>query len=77
MRFQDKRRVRSASLFKLVLASPNDVIASPAQIQHFYNGLGSRDKTIIWYDESYHLLLHDVQREKVLHDATAWLEHLK
>lgn len=57
----------------LVLASPNDVIASPAQIQRFYDELGSHDKTIIWYDQSYHLLLHDVQREKVLHDATTWL----
>ncbi len=71
------RSLQNVKVPALVLASPNDVIASPAQIQHFYNGLGSRDKTIIWYDESYHLLLHDVQREKVLHDATAWLEHLK
>lgn len=62
----------------LVLASPNDVIASPEQIQKFYDLIGSNDKTILWYRQSYHLLLHDVQREEVLHDATAWTEkHLK
>jgi esterase/lipase len=62
----------------LVLGSPNDVIASEAQIQRFYNQIGSRDKTMHWYRQSYHLLLHDVQREEVLHDATTWLEtHLK
>ncbi len=68
------RALREIKLPALVLASPNDVIASSVQIQSFYDALGSRDKTIIWYDQSYHLLLHDVQREKVLHDAMAWLE---
>ncbi len=67
------RALQEIKIPALVLASPNDVIASPAQIQRFYDAMGSHDKTIIWYDQSYHLLLHDVQREKVLHDATAWL----
>lgn len=62
----------------LVLASPNDVIASPKQIQKFYDEIGSRDKALHWYRQSYHLLLHDVQREEVLRDATTWLDtHLK
>lgn len=65
--------LRKIKLPALVLASPNDVIASPEQIARFYDNLGSGDKTIIWYNESYHLLLHDVQREKVLHDATTWM----
>lgn len=57
----------------LVLASPNDVIASPKQIQQFFDIAAPSDKTIRWYMRSYHLLLHDVQREEVLHDATQWL----
>lgn len=67
------RALREIKVPTLVIASPNDVIASPAQIQRFYDTMSSGDKVIIWYDQSYHLLLHDVQREKVLHDATAWL----
>lgn len=58
----------------LVLGSPNDVIASPEQIQRFYDQIGSKDKTLLWYRKSYHLLLHDVQREEVLHDVTTWTE---
>ncbi|MEI6534380.1 MAG: alpha/beta fold hydrolase [Verrucomicrobiaceae bacterium] len=65
--------LREMKVPALVLASPNDVIASPAQIQRFYDDMASGDKTIIWYEQSYHLLLHDVQRGKVLHDATEWM----
>ena len=65
--------LREMKVPALVLASPNDVIASPAQIQRIYDDMASGDKTIIWYEQSYHLLLHDVQRGKVLHDATEWM----
>lgn len=58
----------------LMLASPNDVIASREQIHAFFEILGSPDKTIHWYLESYHLLLHDTQRQQVLKDATEWVE---
>ena len=58
----------------LMLASPNDVIASEEQIEALYRALGSKDKTIHWYMESYHLLLHDTQRQQVLKDATEWVE---
>lgn len=58
----------------LVLASPNDVIASEEQIQIFYDQIGSPDKTIRWYRQSYHLLLHDSQRQEVLEDATNWVK---
>jgi acylglycerol lipase len=59
----------------LVLASPNDVIASEEQVADFFNRLGSKDKTIYWYRKSYHLLLHDTERQEVLRDATQWVEH--
>lgn len=58
----------------LVLASPNDVIASEEQVADFFGRIGSKDKTIRWFRKSYHLLLHDTQREEVLGDATRWVE---
>ncbi|MFZ4766355.1 MAG: alpha/beta fold hydrolase [Roseimicrobium sp.] len=58
----------------LVLASPNDVIATEEQIAAFYEQLHSKDKAIHWYRTSYHLLLHDSQRWEVLEDATRWIE---
>lgn len=58
----------------LVLASPRDVIASEEQIAQFFKFIGSEDKAIHWYRQSYHLLLHDTQRMEVLRDATHWVE---
>ena len=58
----------------LVLASPNDVIASEEQIQILFDQMASPDKTLRWYRDSYHLLLHDSEREKVLKDATQWVK---
>jgi alpha-beta hydrolase superfamily lysophospholipase len=58
----------------LVLATPNDVIASEQQVSDFFKQIASRDKTIRWYRKSYHLLLHDTERQEVLRDATQWLE---
>ncbi len=58
----------------LFVASPNDVLSSADQIQALFAQIRSRDKKLLWYTRSYHLLLHDVQREEVVHDVTHWLD---
>jgi acylglycerol lipase len=58
----------------LMLASPKDVIASEAQIQSLFDQLKSKDKTLHWYRKSQHLLLHDLERDQVMKDATNWIE---
>ena len=58
----------------LFLASPNDVLSSADQIQALFAQVRSRDKKLLWYTRSYHLLLHDVQREEVVNDVTRWLD---
>jgi len=67
-------QARQTHLPVLILASPNDVIASEDQIRAFYDQIASKDKSILWYRHSYHLLLHDVQRKEVLNDGTRWIE---
>ncbi len=57
----------------LVLASPQDVVASESQIEGFFEGLASKDKTLVWFKDSRHLLLHDVEREKVIETERDWL----
>lgn len=57
----------------LVMASPKDVVASPAQIQAFFGKLGADDKTLVWFNDSRHLLLHDVEREEVVKTEESWL----
>lgn len=58
----------------LFLASPNDVLSSADQIQALFAQVRSRDKKLLWYTRSYHLLLHDVQREEVVNDVSHWLD---
>lgn len=58
----------------LMLASPHDVVASPDQVQALFKQLGTKDKKLLWYSQSYHLLLHDVQREDVVKDVLDWMQ---
>lgn len=58
----------------LVLASPHDIVASPDQVQNLFREIDSKDKKLLWYTRSYHLLLHDVQREEVVGDVQEWLD---
>jgi len=68
---ESAHRLRMPVLF---IASPNDVLSSADQIQALFAQIRSRDKKLLWYTRSYHLLLHDVQREEVVHDVTHWLD---
>ena len=58
----------------LFVASPNDVMSSADQIQGLFAKVRSRDKKLLWYTRSYHLLLHDVQRQEVVNDVAKWLD---
>ena len=65
------RRLKMPVLF---VASPNDVMSSADQIQSLFAKVRSRDKKLLWYSRSYHLLLHDVQRQEVVNDVAKWLD---
>ncbi|MCX6855618.1 MAG: alpha/beta fold hydrolase [Verrucomicrobia bacterium] len=65
------KRLRMPVLF---LASPNDILSSPDQVQTLFSQVRSPTKRLLWYTRSYHLLLHDVQRAEVSMDLLKWLE---
>jgi acylglycerol lipase len=65
------KRLRMPVLF---LASPNDILSSPDQVQTLFGQVRSPTKRLLWYTRSYHLLLHDVQRAEVSRDLLKWLE---
>jgi acylglycerol lipase len=69
--FESAHRLKMPVLF---VASPNDVLSSADQVQALFAEIRSPDKKLLWYTRSYHLLLHDVQREEVVHDVTHWLD---
>jgi acylglycerol lipase len=64
---------RNLTLPVLFLASPNDVISSPDQVQSLFSQIRAPKKELHWYSRSYHLLLHDVQRESVADDVLRWI----
>ncbi|MBE2285025.1 MAG: alpha/beta fold hydrolase [Prosthecobacter sp.] len=66
--------VRDLKMPVLFVASPNDVMSSADQIQGLFAQVRSRDKKLLWYTRSYHLLLHDVQRQEVVNDVARWLD---
>ena len=65
------KRLRMPVLF---MATPNDVLSSADQVQTLFAQVRSPTKKLLWYTQSYHLLLHDVQREEVSGDFIRWLE---
>jgi alpha-beta hydrolase superfamily lysophospholipase len=68
------RAARRIEMPVLVLASPHDIVSSPDQVQTLFRQLDSKDKKLLWYTRSYHLLLHDVQRDEVVKDVHGWLQ---
>ena len=57
----------------LLLYAGNDVFIRPDLVETFFNRLASADKEHSLYPESYHLLLHDHDCEKVLARVVDWL----
>jgi acylglycerol lipase len=57
----------------LVIYAANDVFIPPARVEHFFELLGSRDKELRLFPESYHLLLHDFDKAQALEQIETWL----
>jgi alpha-beta hydrolase superfamily lysophospholipase len=57
----------------LVLASPQDVVASEEQIRALFEASAAGDKSIVWFKDSRHLLFHDVERDDVVQTEMQWL----
>jgi alpha-beta hydrolase superfamily lysophospholipase len=57
----------------LVLAAGQDCFVRVDQVEEWFQGVASRDKTLRVYPEAYHLLWHDWDREKVVADLGGWL----
>jgi len=58
----------------LVIYAQHDIFIRTDLVEQFFARLGSTDKELTLYPESYHLLLHDHDREQVLERITGWLQ---
>lgn len=71
---QLKREFADVRLPVLILHGGADRAARPAGSQHFYDRVGSRDKTLKLYPDAFHDPLNDVGRGEVLDDIVTWLD---
>jgi alpha-beta hydrolase superfamily lysophospholipase len=56
-----------------VMYAAHDVFIPPARVDEFFARLGSRDKESRFFPESYHLLLHDHDKDDALAQIEMWL----
>ncbi len=57
----------------LILHGTADKATKPSGSQFFYDTVGSRDKTLKFYDGGFHDPLNDIGKEVVMGDITAWI----
>ena len=57
----------------LVIYAANDVYIKPPRVEAFFARLGSREKELRLFPESYHLLLHDFDKAQALEQIESWL----
>ncbi len=58
----------------LVLYTPHDPLVSQAAVETFYDRIPSPKKSKVFFPKSYHLILHDEERDRALKTVTGWLE---
>ena len=60
----------------LVLYAGHDVFIKPSMVEGIVATMPARDKTLRFFPASYHLLLHDYDRDTVLREIDRWLSRL-
>jgi alpha-beta hydrolase superfamily lysophospholipase len=58
----------------LVLYPGHDLLTTPEDVEAWFAALKTKDKERHLFEKSYHMLLHDSQREEVLEVVGGWLE---
>ena len=60
----------------LILHGTADKAAKPSGSQHFFDAVGSQQKTLKLYDGGFHDPLNDIERERVVRDIQDWIAHI-
>ncbi|MEI9978479.1 MAG: lysophospholipase [Edaphobacter sp.] len=73
----DERLKREFPLIKLpvfIIHGTADKNTRPSGSQHFYDMAGSTDKTLKLYEDGFHDLLNDIDKELVIGDIKSWID---
>jgi len=57
----------------LILQSLKDETVNPESAQIIYDNISSTEKSIVWFDESHHEMMRDLERERVFETIQAYL----
>ncbi|MGB7603922.1 MAG: lysophospholipase [Lutisporaceae bacterium] len=58
----------------LILQAGGDIVVDSEVVRQFYQGISSKDKEFISYDDFYHEILNDPEREQVLDKINSWMD---
>lgn len=58
----------------LILQAGGDIVVDPEGTKQFYQGISSSDKEFVLYDEFYHEIMNDPEKELVLYKISSWME---
>ena len=67
---------RQITLPTLVLYTPNDALTSREGVEKFYDTIAAKDKNKLFFPNSHHLILHDVDRWEAVGKVTDWLKRV-
>jgi len=69
-----KKEFPRITLPVFILHGTADKATKPSGSQFFYDTVGSKDKTLKFYEGYYHDMLHDLGKEAVMADIESWIE---
>jgi carboxylesterase len=60
-----------------LLQAKQDDVTSPKNSYYIYNHVGSKDKAVLLFENSYHIIIADQERDKVAASTLAFFEKYK
>lgn len=58
----------------LIFYTPNDALTPHEAVEHFFDRIASKNKEKVFFEQSYHLILHDKDRAYALRRLEEWVE---
>lgn len=59
----------------LILQAGEDLAVDAKGVKQFYQEISSKDKEFVLYDDYYHEILNDPEKDKVIEKINTWLNH--
>ena len=57
----------------LILQAGGDIVVDGDRVKQFYEAISSQDKEFVLYDDFYHEILNDPERDKVVNKISSWM----